>query len=61
MQFQKSSKKVEFLELLPTLKEMEDLLIQEALNRSDQNQTIAADILGISRRALNNRIQRNQD
>jgi len=55
------SKKVEFLELLPTLKEMEDLLIQEALNRSDQNQTIAADILGISRRALNNRIQRNQD
>jgi len=53
--------KVEFAELLPTLKEIEELLIEEALRRSDQNQTIAADLLGISRRALNNRLQRNQD
>jgi len=54
------SKKVEFFGVLPTLKEIEELLIAEALNRCDQNQTIAADLLGISRRALNNRIQRNQ-
>ncbi len=42
----------------PTLKETEDTLIEEALKRSDGNQTIAAELLGISRRALNNRIRR---
>lgn len=47
-----------FADHLPTLKESEDLLIKEALKRADGNQTIAAQLLGISRRALNNRIQR---
>ena len=42
----------------PSLKETEDAIIREALKRADNNQTIAADLLGISRRALNNRIQR---
>jgi DNA-binding NtrC family response regulator len=42
----------------PTLDEAEDALIQEALRRADGNQTIAADLLGISRRALNNRLRR---
>ena len=42
----------------PTLRETEESLIREALRRSDGNQTIAADMLGISRRALNNRIIR---
>lgn len=50
--------KIIFSEQLPTLQEAEDLLIKEALNRTDGNQTIAADILGISRRALNNRLNR---
>ncbi|MBU1097873.1 MAG: sigma-54 dependent transcriptional regulator [Bacteroidetes bacterium] len=49
---------ISFADHLPTLKESEDLLIKEALKRADGNQTIAAQLLGISRRALNNRIQR---
>ncbi|MGA7161593.1 MAG: sigma-54 dependent transcriptional regulator [Bacteroidota bacterium] len=42
----------------PTLDEAEDSLIDEALKRAEGNQTIAADLLGISRRALNNRLRR---
>ena len=41
----------------PTLKETEESLIEEALKRADGNQTIASDMLGISRRALNNRLK----
>jgi DNA-binding NtrC family response regulator len=50
--------KIVFSDQLPTLKETEDSLISEALKRSDGNQTIAADLLGMSRRALNNRLSR---
>ncbi len=50
--------KIIFTDQLPTLKETEDAIINEALKRADGNQTIAADILGISRRALNNRLSR---
>lgn len=42
----------------PTLKEAEEALIDEALRRAEGNQTIAAELLGISRRALNNRLRR---
>lgn len=42
----------------PTLKEADDAVIDEALKRADGNQTIAAELLGISRRALNNRLRR---
>ncbi len=45
----------------PSLKETEDSLIYEALKRADGNQTIAAELLGISRRALNNRLQRKKE
>jgi DNA-binding NtrC family response regulator len=47
-----------FNEFLPTLKEAEFILIAEALRRAEGNQTIAAKMLGITRRALNNRLQR---
>jgi len=47
-----------FPETLPTLKEFEKMLIDEALNRAENNQRIAAEILGMTRRALNNRLQR---
>ena len=47
-----------FNEYLPTLKEAEFILIAEALRRAEGNQTIAAKMLGITRRALNNRLQR---
>ena len=50
--------KIIFSDQLPTLKETEDSLINEALKRADGNQTIAADLLGMSRRALNNRLSR---
>jgi len=49
-----------FSEQLPTLKEAEQELIQEAMKRANGNQSIAAEILGMSRRALNNRLMRNQ-
>jgi DNA-binding NtrC family response regulator len=49
---------IDFPGRFPTLKEAEEVLIAEALERSKQNQTIAAELLGISRRALNNRLRR---
>jgi DNA-binding NtrC family response regulator len=42
----------------PTLGEVEETVIEEALKRAEGNQTIAAELLGISRRALNNRLRR---
>ena len=42
----------------PSLKDMTDLLIDKALARSDGNQTAASRLLGISRQALNKRLNR---
>jgi two-component system, NtrC family, response regulator HydG len=42
----------------PTLKESENSVIREALRRSDDNQGVAASLLGISRQALNRRLAR---
>ncbi len=47
-----------FPDRLPTLKEIEVALIDEALARADGNQGVAARILGISRQALNKRLGR---
>ncbi len=47
-----------FTERLPTLEESEQMLINEALQRAGGNQAIAASLLGLSRRALNNRLRR---
>ncbi len=47
-----------FPDKLPTLKEMENLLIKEALRRSKGNQGIAASMLGITRQALNKRLRK---
>ncbi|MDD8019322.1 MAG: sigma 54-interacting transcriptional regulator, partial [Bacteroidota bacterium] len=58
---QKESDEVVFFPgRFPTLKEIEETLIEEALKRAENNQTIAADLLGISRRALNNRLRRTE-
>ena len=43
---------------LPSLKEVEPLVIEEALKRADGNQTIAARLLSISRDALTKRLNR---
>ncbi len=45
----------------PKLKEMEKFLIDKALENAKGNQTIAARLLGISRKALNNRLIRNKN
>jgi DNA-binding NtrC family response regulator len=44
----------------PTLKESETFLISEALKQSNGNQGIAAELLGISRQALNKRLKRSE-
>ncbi|MHA7878569.1 MAG: sigma-54-dependent transcriptional regulator [Saccharospirillum sp.] len=43
---------------LPTLAEMDEFLINEAMHRADHNQSIAARILGISQPALSKRLKR---
>jgi len=52
------SKHITISDDFPTLKEAEKEIINEALKRADGNQTIASQLLGISRRALNNRLRR---
>ena len=51
-------KQLVFTDRLPTLREAEEILIAEALKRADDNRTIAAQLLGMSRRALSNRLSR---
>ncbi len=47
-----------FPDRLPTLKGMEQALIAEALRRANDNQGIAAGMLGLTRQALNRRLTR---
>jgi two-component system, NtrC family, nitrogen regulation response regulator GlnG len=49
-----------FPEQLPTLKEVEEALLTEALSRADGNQGVAAGLLGLLRQALNKRLRRRQ-
>lgn len=53
--------KLIFTDQLPSMAEANQLLIMEALNRSQGNQSIAATLLGISRQALNRRINKAKD
>jgi DNA-binding NtrC family response regulator len=53
-----SSNLITFAEQLPTLKQAELLVIDEAMKRSKGNQAIAALSLGISRQALNKRLRK---
>jgi DNA-binding NtrC family response regulator len=48
---------VSFSEKLPTLKQTEQLLVSEAMKRASGNQAIAAQLLGITRQALNKRLK----
>jgi len=48
---------VSFSEPLPTLKQTEQLLISEAMKRARRNQAAAAQLLGITRQALNKRLK----
>jgi len=53
-----ASVSISFSEQLPTLKQTEQLLISEAMKRANDNQSIAAQILGITRQALNKRLRK---
>ncbi len=55
---QNGSSKMMLFDELPTLEEAEETLIAEALKRAQNNQTIAANMLGLSRTALNKRLHR---
>ncbi|MBW2712082.1 MAG: helix-turn-helix domain-containing protein, partial [Deltaproteobacteria bacterium] len=48
---------ISFSEQLPTLKQAEQRLIDEAMKRANGNQSIAALSLGITRQALNRRLK----
>lgn len=50
-----------FSDPILTLKEMEEALVAEALNRARENQTIAAQMLGLTRSALNKRLNRSKN
>lgn len=49
------------LKTLPSLKQVSIILIQEALRRTNNNQRLAAEMLGITRQALNWRLKKTQD
>jgi DNA-binding NtrC family response regulator len=49
---------ISFSHQLPTLKQIEQMLVDEALKRANNNQSIAALSLGISRQALNKRLKK---
>jgi DNA-binding NtrC family response regulator len=55
-----NGKEIIFPDVLPTIKENTELLIREALDRADQNQKIAAELLGITQQALNKRLRQNK-
>lgn len=48
---------ITFADPLPTLKEATQLLIKEAMERANKNQSIAATMLGISQQALSKRLK----
>lgn len=54
----KNGQKIIFTEDLPSLKEASALLVEEALQRTDGNQGMAAKLLGITRSALNIRLKK---
>lgn len=55
------SDSVKLWETLPTFDIAKNLLVQEAMRRSSQNQSVAAKLIGISRQALGQWIRRHND
>jgi transcriptional regulator with PAS, ATPase and Fis domain len=50
-----------FPEKLPTIKQVTELLVEEAMRRANYNQSAAAKILGVSQQALSKRIKKQKD
>ena len=46
------------IENLPTLKKINNILVQEAMRRTNNNQSLASKILGISQQALSQRLKK---
>jgi DNA-binding NtrC family response regulator len=53
-----ASPEVIFPDRLPTLREVTDLLLQEALRRSENNQSLAARMIGVSQQAVSKRLRK---
>jgi len=60
-QVQREGVFVSFSDRLPTLKELEQNLVDEAMRRAGGNQSIAALSLGITRQALNKRLKKGRE
>jgi DNA-binding NtrC family response regulator len=60
-QVQREGVSVAFSDRLPTLKELEQSLVDEAMRRAGGNQSIAALSLGITRQALNKRLRKEKE
>jgi DNA-binding NtrC family response regulator len=60
-QVQREGVSVSFSDRLPTLKELEQNLVDEAMRRAGGNQSIAALSLGITRQALNKRLRKGRE
>lgn len=52
---------IQFPNPLPTLKQVETLLIREAMKQAQGNQTIAAQLLGITRQTLNYKLKKEDE
>jgi len=61
IQIFQTSKSMIFPEKLPTIKQMSMLLVEEAMKRANNNQSIAASMLGISHQALNKRLKQRKE
>jgi DNA-binding NtrC family response regulator len=51
---------VTFHETLPTIREVTDLLVEEAMERTQGTQTLAAQLLGITQQALSKRLKKDK-
>jgi len=58
LSFTKRKGCVTFHETLPTFKEIEQLLLEEAMDRVQGNRSLAADLLGVSRQAISQRVKK---
>ncbi|MCK5073004.1 MAG: sigma-54-dependent Fis family transcriptional regulator [Bacteriovoracaceae bacterium] len=56
-----TANKLDFGENLPTINEVTHLLIEEAMERSKGNQSVASSLLGISQQALSRRLKNQRD
>lgn len=57
----KEQELIHFSLRLPTLKQAQKILVHEAMRRTKNNQSIAAEILGITRQALNKRLKEEKE